>query len=351
MQAGHYSSLLPELFRHKNTKVRLFQPQIILLDFHGTISERRWEDKVIFPYVKRSIGQYMRENFATDAVQKCIPGLKNESFEQRFRNKYEDAPVIEDQTEVMWDREDDRQLQQQMADQVGEFLLWQMQTKRETRETQLIERLVWQDGFRRKQISTPLYDDVMGCLQEWRERNSINLYIISSIDSETLKLLFENTDRGNLHQFLSGYICSKRAGDKLISTTYGQFYEKTIVARSTNTRATKAGIAQTSKSPPSNQSEGNAAARCANKGPPKSPRANGPVNVAGTSGGASDTGTARPILFLTDSGQEAKAASGAADGAAYDCLLVNRPGNKRIRTYYLSQFQYIDKFDDIEFVQ
>lgn len=360
MQAGHYSSLLPDLFRHKTTKVRLFQPQIILMDFHGTISERRWEDKVIFPYVKRSINQFVRDNFATETVQRCLPGLKNESFEQRFRNKYEDAPVIEDHTELMWDRDEDHQHQLQMADQVGEFLLWQIQTKRETRETQTIERLVWQDGFRRKQISVPIYEDVMSCVRDWRDQHQIGLYVTSSLDPETLKMFFENTDKGNLQQYLSGYLCSRRPGDKLISDTYKQFYDKTILARSSSSsssssagkasgsRAQSATISftnQNSTSGPRQSPQPAAAAqqdsnRC-NKSPPKSPR--GSI--------ASDTGTAKPILFLTDAGQEAKAASMSADGAAYDCLLVNRPGNKRIRTYYLSHFQYIDKFDDIEFIQ
>lgn len=388
MQAGHYASLLPELFRHKTTRVRVFQPQVVLLDFHGTISERRWEDKVIFPYVRKTIRSFMRDNWNLDSIQKCIPALRNESFEQRFRYKYDDAPLISDQ--VDGEELDPVQLAEQMAD----FLIWQMATKRETKETQLIERLVWLDGFQRHQIQTPIYDDVMTCVKAWHEHHSIGIYVISSIDSETLKLLFENTDKGNLHQHLAGYLSSRKPGDKLISETYKQFYDK-VSSRSPNASGGGGGGAsgskdlsidphtKSSRSPPQRRSDkvtaqsstdssqnglkapastmsfsktvgGSSTAvppTVANQTKSTSRSLSGTSNSSGTSPvGPQQSDLVKPILFLTDSGQEAKAASQVADGSAFECLLVNRPGNKRIRTYYLSQFQYVDKFDDIEFV-
>lgn len=323
MQAGHYSSLLPEIFRHKTTKVRIIQPQVILLDFHGTISERKWEHKVIFPYVKKALPSYMRENISNDLIQNSILSLKNESFEQRFRFKNEDAPIIDDFTSM------DEMNATEVAQQLSDFLLWQMHSKKETKDTEVIERLVWQDGFRRKQIQTPIYDDVSACLRQWRDLN-IKLYIISSLETETLKLLFENTDKGgNLNQLVSGYVSTKSSSDKLLPETYRSFYESCHLAQ------TKANNRKPAK--------------------PKSP--NGLTNsrssskLSLTSSQSSEFSLAKPVLFLTDSGQEAKAASQVSEGQVFDCILVNRPGNKRVRSYYLTQFAYIEKFDDIEFVQ
>lgn len=302
MNPAHYSSLLPEIFRHNTSRARVCQPKVILIDFHGTISERRWEDKVIYPYVKKSVPSYMRDNMCNETVQKCLPGLINESFEQRFRHKYDDAPVIDD-------------VENSDSTQFSEFLLWQMNNKRETKDTQSIERLVWQDGFKRHQIFTPIYDDVMPSIKKWREQCDCLIYIISSTDTDTLKLLFENTDKGNLNQYINGYLGSKKSGEKMISETYNQFYEH---------------LPNSLK-------------------PPKSPKKAKSAQSVSISSQSSDL-NGRTVLFLTDSGQEAKAASQVADGTAFECMLVNRPGNKRIRTYYLSQFQYVEKFDDIEFV-
>lgn len=339
MHAGHYSSLLPGVFRLKTSRVHVFQPQVILLDFHGTISEKRWEDKVIFPYVRKSVGSYLRENTSNELVQKCLPGLKNESFEQRFRHKYEDAPIIDDQTS-----ENEEIDPIKLADQMSDFLHWQMSNRRETRETQIIERLVWLDGYRRHLITTPIYDDVMTCVKRWREQHNCSIHVISSIDGDTLKLLLENTDKGNLHQYLSGYVSAKKTGDKLISDTYQQFYEKLPQVR----QPTKTPSPQASNKIPPLAQVGQSVAI-------KSAASNDSVNSgksATKSAGPNDisASSSRPVLFLTDSGQEAKAASQVAGGSAFECLLVNRPGNKKFRTYYLSHFQYVDKFDDIEFV-
>lgn len=334
MQPAHYTSLLPELFRHKTTRVRILKPEAILLDFHGTISERHWEDKVIYPYVKEALSGFLRENWINETIQRCLPGLKNESFEQRFRHKYEDAPIIDD---ISTSTEETGPIQ--LIDQIGDFLLWQMASKRETKETQIIERLVWVDGFKKKKILTPLYADVMPCIKSWVEQHSCSIHVISSVDHETLKLLFSNTEKGNLDKYISSYLSSKKLGEKIISDTYRQFYEKIL-------RNSKSRQVSGPKSPQndakffsidaSQSSKSSSISLKSTKSPPLAMH--------------SSENLPKTILFITDSGQEAKAASQVADGCAFECLLINRPGNKRIRTYYLSQFQYIDKFEDIEFI-
>lgn len=344
MHAAHYSSLLPDVFRHKTTKVRVPQPKVVLLDFHGTISERRWEDKVIYPYVKQAVDGYLQSNWDNDTIQRCLPGLRNESFEQRFRNKFDDAPVIDEPV----DGEEDRVGPKQLASQMSDFLIWQMNSKKETRETQIIERLVWQDGLRRKKILTPIYDDVMPCLREWHDKYKCPIYIIASLESDTLRLLFRNTTKGNLDAYLSDYVSTK-SGDKLVSDVYAKFYE-----RFKSSFGLKAGGSPGNHQAPTVANSPPMVARSvdnhtASQVSDKSLSLRSAVKSPRTA--SSFDGLARPILFLTDSGQEAKAASQVADGLAFECLLVNRPGNKRIRTYYLSQFQYIEKFDDIEFVK
>lgn len=306
MEATHLASLLPEIFRHKTSRIRVLKPQAILLDFHGTISERRWEEKIIYPYVKRSVVNYLKDNWQNnDVIQRCLGGLRNESFEQRFRHKYDDAPIIDEQliehSADASSSSSENENGAMLAQQMGEFLLWQMNTKRETRETQLIERLIWQDGIRRQKILTPLFEDVMSSIRTWHDQFKCSIYVVSSTDQETLKMLFENTNQGNLSQYLSGYVNLKKPGDKVISDTYKQFSDKISSNKSGHT---------------TNSSTN---------------------HMSGTR-----------ILYLTDSGQEAKAANEASSN--YECLLVNRPGNKRIRTYYLSQFQFISSFKDVEFV-
>lgn len=315
MQAGHFTSLIPEQFRHKTTRVRIFQPQIILTDFHGTIVERRWEDQIITPYVQRTIIAYLIEHFNDDLVQNCLAALRQESFEVGIRHRYDDAPIIE--------AESDDLEPAHLAKQVGDFVLWQMRAKKETKESQILQKLVWLDGFHKKHILTPLYADVMPTLRKWHDEYNCKIYVTSSVDVQTLRVFMENTSHGSLEAILSGYLTPKKMGDKLLRQTYKKFYEQAI--------------APTHPAPPPPPPP-----------PPTSPNTtlvNSPSNSL-----TSESTLAKPILFLTDSGQEAKAASSVLNGRIFDCLLVNRPGNKRIRSYYLSRFQYVQKFDDIEFV-
>lgn len=359
MQASRYASLLPELFRHKTTKIRIFQPKFILIDFHGTISERKWEDKIIFPYVKKVLNNFLIENINEQEIQNCIAGLKNESFEQRFTYKYDDAPIIDDITTINEQQnanDSDVEASAQIANQMSEFLLWQLNMKKETRETQIIQRLVWQDGFKRRKILTPLYDDVFRCIKRWHDVYNCKIYIISSVEVETLELLFTNTDKGNLNQYIAGYICPKAIGDKMLTETYKTFYDRlTTLQKDQQQKNSNASTSNNNSSPspkeesPTNKITNN---KTNNKPTAKTTKLapSSPVSSKSSLGSQSSEILGKPILFLTDSGQEAKAAIQVADGQAYECLLVNRPGNKRIRTYYLSQFAYIDKFDDIDFV-
>jgi len=313
---------------------------VILIDFHGTISERHWEEKVIFPYVKLSIGNYLRENWYNDSVQHCFIGLRNESFEQRFRNKLEDAPVISDVTAdgSELDTED-------LVTQVSDFLLWQMNNKRETRDTQTIERLIWRDGLKKQKIKVPVFDDVLPSIQNWRAHYKCRVYIISSLEEETLRLLFKNTDKGNLDQFVDGYLGSKRTGEKIVDEIYQKFYEdslnkdrKSESSKHSQNKNHDKKLDVVIKSPPQLEKS----LRNQNSSESMTER---PTSAS------SETNTLpKPILFLTDSGQEAKVATRIADGRAYECLLVTRPGNRKIRTYYLSQYSYIEKFTDIQFV-
>lgn len=329
MQTNNFSSLLPKPFHFRNRKVYVFQPQIILIDFHGTISERRWEDKVITPYISRAAIDFLRANWLEDSVQRCIPALKNESFEASFRHRYDDAPVI-----AMDSEETDNS---EIAHQVGDFILWQIKTKKETKETHQLQQLIWIDGFKKRKIFTPIYEDVMNKVKLWKEKYKCSIYITSSIDEETLKVYMENTDHGNLHQYISGYLSSKKPGDKLISETYRTFSNRILrdSARS-DLPVTKDNMGLNSSSDNSNQRS---------HSPQRSPgRTNSISSITSDS-------AVRPVLFLTDSGQEAKAASSVNNHSIFDCVLVSRPGNKRIRSYYLSRFQYISSFEDLDFVR
>lgn len=350
----HYSvtSLLPASLRSKTTHLRVLKPEVILIDFHGTISERKWEDKIIYPYVRATISSYVKENLKkSDDLQKYTVALREESYIQRFVNKDDSAPVIGDfeaNSEENFDS---------MTEQICEFLNWQIDKRKLTEETKLIERLVWMDGYRKNALQTPIFPDVMSTIKSWSEKFRLKVYLITSLSRDVVKLLLANTTSGDLFQYITDCVILKAAtGGKLNSETYTKFLKETVdnsndrFFTSFSKNTSKSIKRTTHKSPSLDKSLSRSKSdsndhRNKTKSPIKAPVASKidildePVDLS-----------PRPVIFLTDSGQEAKAASLVADGKGFECILVSRPGNRRLRTYYLSLFPYIKSLQDLELI-
>ena len=256
------------------TKVKIFRPDAFIVDFHGTICPMKWEDEVILPFVIENLNGYLIENWAVIDLMNLIDTLRQESFIQRFKFNRNDAPLIEDDSEDL----------QSVRRSICEFIMWQITNRKETKTSISLQRLVWHKGMAENKLKTAIFDDVPAAFERWKSE-SIDIYVLSSVEREEIRLFLKHSSHGDLTKYVSDYFDAS-FGNTVLKETY--------------------------------------------------------LKIAKAIGR-----DVKSLAFITDSGKKAKMAA----EAGTESLLVMRPKNFRIREYYLTCFQSISSFDEIELVQ
>lgn len=312
-------------------RLLLMQPEVILLDFHGTLCSTRWEDLVLLPYVIGQLESYLYDHWTNSTVERLVQLLREESFVQRFAGFRDDAPLIEQQELTQFEQRQHLQTQQQESSSLNSadataysvhrylvappestslslspnvkplgspqstivsqhdlssvvaFVRWQIQHRKESDTCLQLQRLIWQQGFRSNALKVQLYDDVPKVLQQWHEAG-IRLYILSAVPEADLKLLLHHTQFGDMTKHLHGML-DREVGDRLQAETFKSLANRLQV-----------------------QSE--------------------------------------KMLLITGAGKVAKAA----DQAGLDCVLSLRNENAPLREYYLTAFESISCLNMIDFV-
>lgn len=140
------TQITDEYVVHEKTKV--FKPKVILLDLHGTIIPVRTEEEVIIPFIKENLLNYLTENWNDTNVTRCVDGLTRQSFEQHFIFEHEDAPII--------GKENQGENISNIISSVNEFVNWQIEIKRPTTETYILQHLCSKKAFHDGKIKIKL---------------------------------------------------------------------------------------------------------------------------------------------------------------------------------------------------
>ncbi|XP_012557674.1 enolase-phosphatase E1 isoform X1 [Hydra vulgaris] len=157
-------------------------------------------------------------------------------------------------------------------------VFWQMDSDMKTTALKKLQGLVWKSGFNSKQLVGEVFPDVVPALKKWND-DGINLYIYSSGSVNAQKLLFRYSDQGDMLEFFKGHF-DTAIGSKIEEESYLRIAEKIKTA-------------------------------------------------------------VEDILFLTDSVNEARAAT----SAGIKTVLLIRPGNQDLPPEI--EFECVKSFDDI----
>ena len=273
-------------------KVRLFEPKVLLLDFHGTICSTRWEQRQLLPFVLQQLADYLQQNWNVLQVEQLVQQLRADSYVQRFAGFRDDAPLVDQRDTVDGPEAGQENQAATMATNLPTpeelntlvaFIRWQVQQRRETTECLQLQRLIWQQGLADGRLKVHLFADVPSALTRWKKAG-IRLCMFSSVQQADLRLMLQHTQYGNvLDSFES--LFDPTIGNRLQPTTYRKLADLVQVVP-------------------------------------------------------------QRMLYLTDVGKVAKMAA----QTGIDCTLVVRPENARVREYYLTSFSFVNSFDLIEFV-
>uniref|UniRef100_A0A0B7BED8 Acireductone synthase n=1 Tax=Arion vulgaris TaxID=1028688 RepID=A0A0B7BED8_9EUPU len=179
----------------------------ILFDIEGTTTPISFVKDTLFPYVKNHIESFLNKNFENADVQKAVAALRD----QAAKEKDEKVEGVVEIPSADASKED-------VVTAVVSNVRWQMQDDRKTTELKNLQGLIWKDAYKTKEIKGELFDDVAPVLKLLSDEGFHN-YVYSSGSIESQKLLFANSNQGNLLHVFSGYF-DTTTGSKKESASY-----------------------------------------------------------------------------------------------------------------------------------
>jgi enolase-phosphatase E1 len=162
----------------------------LLLDIEGTTTPIAFVYNVLFPYARTQVRDYLAGHRSLPEVQADIAGLFEENAEDTRRGL--DPPLLEGTLERL------------SLYAVEAYVRWLMDHDKKTTPLKSLQGKIWDEGYRRGELRSQVFEDVPSAFKRWREQaKRICIYSSGSVLAQ--KLLFANTEAGDLTPFISNY--------------------------------------------------------------------------------------------------------------------------------------------------
>jgi enolase-phosphatase E1 len=163
------------------------QIRSILLDIEGTTTPVDFVYKVLFPYVRTRVEDFVRRNLRSELLASDLAQLAQEH-----------AADLRDHRQPPHWGEDVK------ADSVIAYLHWLMDQDRKSTGLKSIQGKIWQAGYEAGELTGEVFPDVLRAFVRWRARNR-TLGIFSSGSVLAQRLLFSRTNAGDLTHYIWKY--------------------------------------------------------------------------------------------------------------------------------------------------
>ena len=167
----------------------------IVCDIEGTTTSLSFVKDTLFPYARKNMESFIREN----------------------NQKNEISALIDDVKQAM--RKPDASLEEVIA----QLISW-IDEDRKITPLKAIQGHIWQYGYQNGDYYGHVYQDAYEKLKFWHE-SGIDLYIFSSGSVYAQKLLFGHTRYGDLTALFSGYF-DTNIGTKVDAKSYNAIAEQ-----------------------------------------------------------------------------------------------------------------------------
>lgn len=147
----------------------------ILTDIEGTTSSIRFVKDVLFPFARERLPAFVATHADTPDVQHWLHEAAREA-----------ELVSATETEII------------------DLLIGWIDADRKSTALKALQGMIWEEGYRDREFTAHIYADAARKLREWHA-SGLRLYVYSSGSVPAQKLLFANTESGNLGDVFSGY--------------------------------------------------------------------------------------------------------------------------------------------------
>ena len=173
----------------------------VLLDIEGTTTPIDFVYKVLFPFARNRIADFLSRHAGDQGVRTDLSTLRTENSADVAEGL--GPPLVDDRAEIQ---------------SLVAYFEWLMDQDRKSTPLKSLQGKIWEEGYRLGELKGQVFDDVPEALERWT-RLGRKIYIYSSGSVLAQKLLFGNTESGDLTAFLSGYF-DTNTGPKLSSESY-----------------------------------------------------------------------------------------------------------------------------------
>ncbi|HYV04349.1 MAG TPA: acireductone synthase [Blastocatellia bacterium] len=158
--------------------------KVLLLDIEGTTTPIDFVYKVLFPYARAHAAGFLALH--RTEVAEDITALSHANAQDRAEG-LNPPPILGCS-----------------IDEITAYLHWLMDLDRKTTPLKSLQGKIWQAGYRAGELHSQVFDDVPRAFKSWCEQGK-QICIYSSGSVLAQKLLFANTEAGDLTGFIGGY--------------------------------------------------------------------------------------------------------------------------------------------------
>lgn len=184
-----------------HTKIRA-----VLLDIEGTTTPITFVYDVLFPYAKSHAEDFLRRHDGSQDVCEDLKALREQHAEDSVRGLK--PPALE--------RLND-------PSSFVAYIHWLIDHDRKVTPLKFLQGKIWAEGYATGELRSQVFDDVSRALKRWREQGKL-IAIFSSGSVLAQKLLFANTETGDLTLHLCGYF-DTTVGSKTDPASYRRIAE------------------------------------------------------------------------------------------------------------------------------
>lgn len=157
---------------------------VVLLDIEGTTTPIDFVYKVLFPYARAHTAEFLASH--ESEIADDIKGLSRENAEDVTRGL--NPPAIGSGS----------------VEELTAYVHWLMDQDRKTTALKSLQGKIWQAGYLAGELHSQVFEDVPRAFKRWSaEGKRICIYSSGSVLAQ--KLLFANTEAGDLTGLISGY--------------------------------------------------------------------------------------------------------------------------------------------------
>lgn len=166
--------------------------RFILTDIEGTTTSINFVHKVLFPYAKKHLREYIKQS-ADDAEVKA-------SLEEVRQTIFDETHIWADQEKC-----------------IAVLEKW-IDDDRKHPALKKLQGFIWRDGYETGKFTGHIYEDVPDVLQLWKA-SGFELGVYSSGSVEAQQLLFRHSDFGDLTPYFTAFF-DTQVGHKRESDSY-----------------------------------------------------------------------------------------------------------------------------------